>query len=104
MATIENQVCGLERMVDDMACNLLVSVDTLRCYNNGFHISSKRPFGKYNGYSNYHTHGPNTQMGWRRAVNNRLISLGLIDLEVVHPQEMFGKHQKMKPLWKHLAG
>ncbi|MFS7920958.1 hypothetical protein Hanom_Chr03g00230971 [Helianthus anomalus] len=86
MVTLENQLCGLERMVDDMACSLLVSVDMLRFYNNSFHESSKRPFGKYNGYSNCHTHGPNTQMGLRRAVNNRLISLDLLDLEVVHPQ------------------
>ncbi|MFS7963579.1 putative MT-associated protein TORTIFOLIA1/SPIRAL2 [Helianthus anomalus] len=73
MVTLENRVCGLERMVDDMARNLSVSVNTLRtCYNNGFHESTERPFGKYNGYSHYHTHGPNTQTGSRRAVNNRL--------------------------------
>ncbi|KAI7737704.1 hypothetical protein M8C21_011876, partial [Ambrosia artemisiifolia] len=72
MATLENRVCGLERMIDDMARNLSVSVNTLRSYNNGFHEPSERPFGKYNAYSHYHTHGPNTQMGSRRAINNKL--------------------------------
>lgn len=73
MVTLENRVCGLERIVDGMARNLSVSLNTLRSsYTNAFHESSERPFGKYNGFSHYHTHGPNTQMG-SRAINNRLL-------------------------------
>ncbi|KAI3717891.1 hypothetical protein L1987_69799 [Smallanthus sonchifolius] len=72
MVTLENRVWGLERIVDDMARNLSVSVNSLSCYTNGIHESSERPFGKYNGFSHYHARGPNTQMGSRRAVNNRL--------------------------------
>ncbi|KAK9072279.1 hypothetical protein SSX86_008712 [Deinandra increscens subsp. villosa] len=73
MVTLENRVWGLERIVDNMARNLSVSANTSRsCYTNSFHESSERSFSKYNGFSHYHTHGPNMQTGSRGAVNNRL--------------------------------
>lgn len=61
MVTLENRVRGLERVVEDMACNLSVSSNSRRVssYMTGFDESCGRSLGKYNGFSDY----PNTKYG-----------------------------------------
>nr|XP_043606546.1 microtubule-associated protein TORTIFOLIA1 isoform X2 [Erigeron canadensis] len=100
MVTLENRVWGLERVVEEMACNISSSMSAFRSssYLNGFEDSSIRS-SKYNGFSDYsntrlgrndngmsymgrgsswgyHTHGSNSQMGSIRATNRSPIRVG----------------------------
>ncbi|GJY85510.1 microtubule-associated protein tortifolia1-like protein [Tanacetum coccineum] len=79
MVTLENRVWGLERVVEDMARNLSMSMNNLKtsCYiNQAFEESSGRSMSKYNGFSDYksrgsswnhQTHTRNTQIGLRKG-------------------------------------
>ncbi|KAJ7963848.1 Microtubule-associated protein TORTIFOLIA1 [Quillaja saponaria] len=53
MVTLENRVRGLERIVEDMAQDLSMSSGRRGSNFAGYEGSSSRPFGKYNGFSDY---------------------------------------------------
>ncbi|XP_022940155.1 microtubule-associated protein TORTIFOLIA1-like isoform X2 [Cucurbita moschata] len=53
MITLENRVRGLERVVEDMACDLSVSSNRRGNFALGFEGSSSRNLGKYSGFSDY---------------------------------------------------
>ncbi|PWA74450.1 armadillo-type fold protein [Artemisia annua] len=78
MVALEKRVWGLERVVEDMARNLSLSMNNLKtsCYMNDIEESSGRSLSKYNGFSDYRsrgsswnhqTHTQNTQIGLKKG-------------------------------------